>query len=45
MAAALVEDGALVEAVIGVPGAVTIIARDAVRGITLVNIPSAVRRS
>ena len=41
VAVALVENGALVEAVIGVPGAVTVIARDPVRGITLVRVPSA----
>ncbi|AMY07598.1 putative periplasmic serine endoprotease DegP-like precursor [Luteitalea pratensis] len=41
VAAALVDEGALVEAVIGVPGTVTVIARDPIRGITLVRIPSA----
>ena len=40
VAAALVDDGALVEAVIGVPGAVSVIARDPVRGLTLVRVPS-----
>ena len=38
--AALVDEGAVVEAVIGMPGSVTVVARDPVRGITLVRVPS-----
>ena len=40
VAAALLDEAALVEAVIGVPGAVAVIARDPVRGITLIRVPS-----
>ena len=38
--AAFLEEGAVVETIVGMPGAVTVIARDHVRGITLVRVPS-----